>query len=433
MDLSREQALGRQESLLAPLIPTPAPCPPPFCIAPRPWLYGETLIGGQLSVLAAAGGTGKSALVMAEAVAMASGRSLLGARVFQPLRVWLLALEEPEQEIARRLVATLRHYGLTEKDLGGRLFATSGRTRRLTLGAHDATGFTAPDRDALIAGMIARKIDVLVIDPFIRCHLLDENSNAEMDFLASVLIEVAEVTGAAVLVVHHVRKGAAAEADGVRGARALIDAARSARMLQPMSEAEAETLGIPARERGRYVRIEAVKANLAPRRTAPRWFEIVTVALGNGTPAYPEGDLVGVAAPFDPDRLALGPEAEARLLARLAQGPAPGQLFSLIRRSGVGERWAGHVVMAELGCTAAEAVRILKRLAAEGRVREVTYRDPRHRKQRHGLVVEGFPPPLTEAGETARAETAPDPEEAPHAGAFSLAQGGEDGARVGAG
>lgn len=378
-----------------PLIPIPATLPPPFSIAPRPWLYGDTLVGGHLSVLAAAGGSGKSALVTAEAVAMAAGRPLLGPRVHRPLRVWLCNLEDPAMETARRIAATLSHYGLRPEDLAGRLFFSSGRDRRLTLGARGAGhALLSPDRDALIGAMLQHAIDVLIIDPLVRAHQLDENSNTEMDWLASVFIEVAEATGAAVLLVHHLRKGAGAEAEGVRGARALIDAARSARLLVPMSAEEAALCGVPAEERWRYVRLEPVKANLAPRRGPRRWLRLETVPLGNATEAYPEGDLVGVMAPFEPHALSLSPAEEARVLARLHRGPAPGQLFTLHRRAGAAARWAGYAVMSETGCSLEEAAALLRRLAEEGRIREVVYHDPRHRKRRSGLIVPaaGGPP-----------------------------------------
>jgi hypothetical protein len=243
--------------------------------------------------------------------------------------------------------------------------------------------------------MLHRGIDVLIVDPLVRAHQLDENSNAEMDWLASVFIEVAEATGAAVLLVHHVRKGAAAEAEAVRGAKALIDAARSARLLVPVSGAEAELAGILPEERWRHVRIEPVKANLAPRRRGRTWLRLESVALGNATEAYPEGDVVGVMAPFTPHGLSLSPAAEERLLARLHQGPAPGQLFALQRRAGAGARWAGYAVMAELGCTMEEAAQLLRRLAEEGRIAETLYHDPQHRKRRSGIIVPalgGLPP-----------------------------------------
>ena len=53
----------------------------PKDIPPRQRVYGRHLIRKFLSTTAAPGGIGKSSLVLAEAVAMASGRNLLGIPV----------------------------------------------------------------------------------------------------------------------------------------------------------------------------------------------------------------------------------------------------------------------------------------------------------------------------------------------------------------
>src|SRR6202008_3250968 len=106
-------------------------------------------------------------------------------------------------------------------------------------------------------------IGLLVVDPFVKSHRLDENSNDQMDEAATAWAEVAEATGAAVLLVHHVRKGAqAGEIEGARGAKALIDAARSAFLLAPMSAEDAELLSVPVAERWRYIRLDDGQANL---------------------------------------------------------------------------------------------------------------------------------------------------------------------------
>ena len=54
----------------------------------REWVYGRHYIRKFLSVTVAGGGTGKTALTMAEAVAMATGRNLLGVET-EKRRVWV--------------------------------------------------------------------------------------------------------------------------------------------------------------------------------------------------------------------------------------------------------------------------------------------------------------------------------------------------------
>jgi RecA-family ATPase len=55
-----------------------------------------------VSATVAPGGLGKSSLVLAEAVTMASGRELLGVKSPKPLRVWYVNLEDPREAIERR-------------------------------------------------------------------------------------------------------------------------------------------------------------------------------------------------------------------------------------------------------------------------------------------------------------------------------------------
>src|SRR5262249_60949417 len=77
----------------------------------------------------APGGTGKSSLVMVEAIAMATGRDLLGEGAKEPLRVWYHNGEDNMTELERRLAGICQHYGIPlEEVLGnhGRFFMTAG-------------------------------------------------------------------------------------------------------------------------------------------------------------------------------------------------------------------------------------------------------------------------------------------------------------------
>jgi DNA polymerase len=73
-------------------------------IAPWQWLYGRHLLRGEISGTAAMGGTGKSTLSIVEALAMASGRQLLGQEVPKPLRVVLINLEDTRNTMDKRIV-----------------------------------------------------------------------------------------------------------------------------------------------------------------------------------------------------------------------------------------------------------------------------------------------------------------------------------------
>lgn len=373
-----------------PLRAAPALLPPPAVIAPRPWLYGTALVAGFVSLLVAPGGVGKSALAIAEALALATGRPLLGERVHHPVGVWVLNLEDPLDEIERRVAAAMIQHGVSREDLGGRLFLHSGRDRRIVMAEESGDGgIVFPDQEGLCAAAIAAGIGCLIVDPFVRSHHLEENSNPHMDAAASAWAEIAQATGAAVMLVHHVRKGAAPDAEAARGAKALTDAARIARILSPMSDAEGEELGISPTERARLIRLDDVKANLAPRAGKAAWYRLESVALGNATEAYPRGDHVQAVARFRP------PTVWAKLSAAdcnaaldlIAAGPEPGLLYAAQRRGRGTERWAGRVLIERFRLAEGEAARVIATWLETGLLVTCEYRDREQRKQRQGVRV----------------------------------------------
>ena len=86
---------------------------------------------------------------------------------------------------------------------------------------------------------------LVVIDTLSRAHQLDENSNGDMSLLLRRLEAVGAKSGAAILFIHHISKGASREAQGsdqfaARGASVLIENARYAAYLSKMTAKEAE-------------------------------------------------------------------------------------------------------------------------------------------------------------------------------------------------
>src|SRR5690606_20168468 len=99
----------------------------PSEIEPREWLYGHHLIRKYVSATIAPGGVGKSTLTITDAVAIASGKALLGIKPHAAMTVWLLNLEDPRDEMERRVVAACLHHGIEPAEIAGRLFLDSGR------------------------------------------------------------------------------------------------------------------------------------------------------------------------------------------------------------------------------------------------------------------------------------------------------------------
>ena len=87
-------------------------------IEPRQWLYGKHYLRRFVSVLASAGGVGKTSMQIVEALAMVTGRPLLGEEVHAPCKVWLINLEDPMDEMQRRILAAMRFYDIKPELFG---------------------------------------------------------------------------------------------------------------------------------------------------------------------------------------------------------------------------------------------------------------------------------------------------------------------------
>lgn len=301
------------------MAPTPFVWTNPARIPRRQWLYGRHLIRGEVSLTLAPGGVGKTSLAAAEAAAMASGRALLHDHPERALRVWWWNGEEPEDEMLRRVMAVAKHYGLPPHAFGDRLFIDNGHSLPLVLAeqSKDGTRILTPVVDRLVDALKARKIDVMLVDPFVSTHSVHENDNSAIQQAASAWKAVAQQAGVAIGLAHHTRKpnGREITAEDSRGGDALVSKVRDARALNPMGETDATKLGIPTHERHGYFSTgTGGKSNMAPKGDRKTWFQLVSVGLGNGALNAPE-DRVAVVTKWEPAKPVenIDPVAVARL------------------------------------------------------------------------------------------------------------------------
>lgn len=374
----------------SPLVLRSARLPDPSTIPPRQWLYGTQLLRGFVTVLVAPGGTGKSTYAMVVAAALASGRKLMGEHIFAQVRTAILNLEDPLEELDRRLAAITIRHKIDPEELRGKLFLHSGEDRPVTMAALGDDGFTVvhPDEEALTAEILANEIGLLEVDPFAESHTLEENSNPQMIQAAAAWRRIARATNCAVLLVHHVRKGAVLDIDSARGAKGLTDSARVGLLLSSMGSDDGETLGIPAEQRSQYVRLDDAKTNMAPKATKARWFKLEREELHNFTPEYPSGDRVATMVPWEPpsvwtDTTAFDLNAA---LTEIDAGPEPGSFFRRTRNGG-GSRWAGRVLVQMFGVNDAQAGQMISTWLRNGVLREEDYYDKSQRKSTAGLRV----------------------------------------------
>jgi AAA domain len=283
-----------------PIIATPYMWVEPEDLPERDLLYAGRLQRKVVTCTAAPGGTGKSSLIIGEQLAMVSNRALYGhLPIGGPLRNWYWNLEDPEAEIQRRIQSAALHFGLTRDDLGGRLFVNNGRDTPLVIAemGKDGAVICRPVINALIEQIRANKIDVVTVDPYISCHRVPENDNVAQDMVVKEWAVVADRGNCAVELVPHTRKGdLEITPDSIRGGRALVDGARSIRVLNAMTAEEGEKAGVEHHRR--YFRGIEGKQNFAPAPEKSDWFKIVSIDPWENKPNRRQKDSVGVVVPW---------------------------------------------------------------------------------------------------------------------------------------
>ena len=376
------------------LVLRPARLSDPQTLQPRAWLYGTQLIRGYVTVLVAPGGTGKSAYAMAVAISLAARRSFLFDHIFASVNVAYINLDDPMDELERRVAAVMIAHNIARQDLEGRLFLEDCDGHGLTLAApaKDENGFYVanPDEEALTKLIRDSGIGLIVCDPFAESHTLEENSNPQMIQAAAVWRRIARATNCAVLLVHHVRKGDTTGIDAARGAKAVTDSARVGLLMCTMSIAEAEEFGIQDDDRLSYVRLDDAKRNMAAAAKA-RWFHLRSIRLGNTfDPTYPNGDQVGAIVPWQPpaDELATAPNHDLNTaLDAIKAGPEPGVLYTPSKRGQSSDRWCGNVLCQMFDTSEKQATKMIKDWLKSGPLTVTEYRHPKFRKTVLGVTV----------------------------------------------
>jgi hypothetical protein len=320
----------------------------PATLPMRRWLYGKHYIRKFLSATMAAGGFGKSSLDLVEAIAMATGINLLGLPVPDRLRVAYWG-EDPKDEIDRRVGAILKYFKISREKIEGWLFVDSFRTQPLRVASLEKGEIVFPDADALTKALIESRIDVLILDPFVKTHSVSENDNAAIDSVARKFNDIAEAADCSIELAHHVRKAsnfgrAEVTADDGRGAGSLKDAARCVRVMNRMTRAEAPAAQVKEKDRKRYFRVDDDgKASMTAPAEAATWFRLISVPLENDV-AHPGalGDEIGVATSWQLPGVFAGnpPDALARVQAKI-----DGADWGKDPRSG---DWAGKAIAAAL-------------------------------------------------------------------------------------
>ena len=168
-------------------------------VSAMPWLIDQLWTAQAVGII---GGTPKSYktwMALEMAVAVASGSACLTRfTVPSPGPVLLYAAEDSGSALRSRLESLAAHHCLHLAHLDIRVInADSLRLDRTA------------DQDRLEATLMLHRPALLILDPLVRLHAIDENAAGEIAALLGYLRLLQRKTGAAIALVHHARKNVA--------------------------------------------------------------------------------------------------------------------------------------------------------------------------------------------------------------------------------
>jgi len=168
------------------------------------WLIESMWLEQGVGVLGGAPKSCKSWLALQMATAVCSGRPCLGRyAVPHPGRVLVYMAEDAQPIVRQRLAALCGHHGLDIETLD--LFAITADAVRLDL---------IGDQRRLEATISALRPRLLVLDPLVRLHRIDENCAGEVSGMLAYLRRLQRKYQMAVVLVHHSRKNGSANRPG---------------------------------------------------------------------------------------------------------------------------------------------------------------------------------------------------------------------------
>jgi RecA-family ATPase len=230
----------------------------------RPVIVEGLLQRGVVTFVVGKGASAKSLFAQSIGLMVASGKPWTHWEPRAPGSVMIVNAEDDLDEQRRRLSATRDSFDarpikpLQAVDLSQNvLFALSPEQR-----PEKTAAFMALER-----AIRDHRPDVVIIDPLVEHHALNENDNGHMALVVGALRRLARECECALLIVHHGRKGASGgDQDGARGASALVNAARAAITMEPMTDEQANMLSEKERENQRaYICVADAKMNYALR------------------------------------------------------------------------------------------------------------------------------------------------------------------------
>jgi hypothetical protein len=260
-------------------------------------VFGHLMARGVVSLFAAKTKTGKTAWLVSAALALATARNLLGqVTLNRPLRVLFINGEEPRELLLMRFKAALILHGIDEAQVSLQLTVfAAGELQGLRL-THTVAGTESVDTTgiALLDTMIAGH-DAVLLDPFMSFVGSSVNTLEVMSAVMFSLNALARKHDAALLVTHHLRKGAGTDADGmdaVMGSSGLMNHCRIGFGFSAMNDTEAPKHGVLPSNARHYIAVTELGNNYAPASSDKIWIEKLGVKVPGTAepPDYPDDD-----------------------------------------------------------------------------------------------------------------------------------------------
>ena len=236
------------------LIEEPPPAEPILLFHDQP-----ILTRGVVGDVTATGGTGKSFFMLQLGNGFAAGTGLGPLKAARQFKVLVIAGEDPQEEVNRRLWKI----GRGDFPLGLHVVSVVGRVGPL-MQLQDGNPVLAQGWQWLRHTIKYHEgLDILILDPKSRFYGLDENNNDHATQWIAALESLADEFNITILFTHHTSKQRSDNMDQhmSRGASAIVDGCRWVAGMTRLTEASAKRYGI-SDPRG-YVEFDITKSNYA--------------------------------------------------------------------------------------------------------------------------------------------------------------------------
>lgn len=252
----------------------------------REWVWQQFAPVGKVTVLGGPGGVSKSMLMLHLLVYGALGKSFAGFDTGgKEVRSLYVSYEDDTLELHRRIYNLANALREMDDGIFDLLYDVDGAIQRnlqLYPAESEAVSwlllrkperFSPAERTVRVPWLInylrREGLKLLVLDPAVYTHQLEENNIADMATYMQTLTAIAQGASVAVVVLHHLSKATAwkslvdIDQGALRGASSFADNARSVSIMVTMPPADAERYGLPtdSEARSKFAVLKHVKHN----------------------------------------------------------------------------------------------------------------------------------------------------------------------------